>query len=62
MRRGGVDYVLGLARNERLREMMDEELAEAAERQQRTGAAAQVLAEFDYQTWQSWSRARRVVA
>ena len=57
-----MDYVLGLARNERLREMMDEGLAEAAERQQRTGAPAQVLAEFDYQTRQSWSRARRVVA
>ena len=29
----GVDYVFGLARNERLRELIDEEMAEAAERQ-----------------------------
>ena len=58
----GVDYVLGLARNERLREMIEEQMAAAAERQQRTAEPARVFTEFDYQTRRSWSRARRVVA
>ena len=58
----GVDYVLGLARNERLREMIAEQMAAAAERQQRTGKPARVFTEFQYQTRRSWSRARRVVA
>ena len=58
----GVNYVLGLARNERLREMIDEQMAAAAKRQQRTGKPARVFTEFEYQTRRSWSRARRVVA
>ena len=58
----GVDYVLGLARNERLREMIAEQMGAAAERQQRTGKPARVFTEFEYQTRRSWSRARRVVA
>ena len=56
----GVDYVLGLVRNERLREMIAEQMA--AERQQRTGKPARVFTEFEYQTRRSCSRARRVVA
>ena len=58
----GVDYVLGLARNERLRSLIEEEIEQAAQRQQQTGRPARVFTEFEYQTRQSWSRARRVVA
>lgn len=58
----GVDYVFGLARNERLRGLIDEEMAEAARQQQQTQQPARVFAEFSYQTHNSWSRARRVVA
>ena len=58
----GVDYVVGLARNERLRSLSEEALEEAARRQQQTGRPARVFTEFAYQTRQSWSRARRVVA
>ena len=58
----GVDYVLGLARNERLRERIAEQMAAAAERQQRTGQPVRVFTEFEYRTRRSWSRARRVVA
>jgi hypothetical protein len=58
----GVDYVFGLARNERLRGWIDEEMAEAARQQQQTQQPARVFAEFSYQTHNSWSRARRVVA
>ena len=57
-----VDYVFGLARNERLRQVIEEAMAEAAEQQQATGKPARVFTEFEYQTRQSWSRARRVVA
>ena len=57
-----VDYVVGLARNERLRSLIEEALEEAASRQQQTGRPARVFTEFEYQTLQSWSRARRVVA
>ena len=57
-----VDYVLGLAKNDRLRAEIAAELAQAAEQYQRTGQAARVFKEFTYQTRESWSRARRVVA
>ena len=57
-----VEYVLGLARNERLQSLLEEALEEAAQRQQQTGRPARVFREFAYQTLQSWSRARRVVA
>ena len=58
----GVEYVLGLVRNERLRSLIDDALDEAARQQQQTGRPARVFREFDYQTLKSWSRARRVVA
>ncbi len=57
-----VDYALGLARNARLREQIDEEMKTAAERQAAGGEAAREFGEFDYQTLHSWSRERRVVA
>jgi hypothetical protein len=57
-----VDYVLGLAKNDRLRGEIVAELAQAAEQYQQTGQAARIFKEFRYQTRESWSRARRVVA
>ena len=44
------DYVLGLARNLRLRETIDDEMAEAAEQQQQSGEAARAFSELEYQT------------
>jgi hypothetical protein len=58
----GVDYVVGLAKNERLTAEIAAELAQAAEQYQGSGQAARVFKEFTYQTRESWSRARRVVA
>ena len=59
----GVGYVLGFARNHRLRRLIDPQMREAAGWQKETGKPARVFAEFDYQTTTgSWSRARRVVA
>ena len=57
-----VDYVFGLARNERLRHEIEEAMAAAAEQLRATGKPARVFREFEYRTRQSWSRARRVVA
>ena len=57
-----VDYVLGLAQNERLKAEIVAEVKQAAEQYAQTGQAARVFKEFTYQTWESWSRARRVVA
>jgi hypothetical protein len=57
-----VDYVLGLAKNDRLRAEIVAELAQAAEQYQQTGQAARIFKEFTYQTRESWSQARRVVA
>jgi hypothetical protein len=57
-----VEYVFGLARNERLRRKIARQLREAKQEHQRTGKAARVFTEFSYRTRKSWSRARRVVA
>ncbi|MBV8070871.1 MAG: IS1380 family transposase [Acidobacteriaceae bacterium] len=57
-----VDYVFGFARNERLRRIIDPQMQEAAALHAQTGQAARVFAEFAYQTNDSWSRPRRVVA
>jgi hypothetical protein len=54
----GVDYVFGLARNERLRAMIEAEMQQARAEHERTGRAARIFTEFDYQTTTgSWSRA-----
>jgi len=57
-----VDYVFGLARNQRLRRIIGKQMHEAHTLHQATGNAARIFAEFDYQTHKSWSRSRRVVA
>jgi hypothetical protein len=58
----GVDYLLGLAKNERLTAEIGEQKMKAEAQYQETGRAARVFQEFVYQTRESWSRARRVVA
>jgi len=57
----GVHYVLGLAKNKRLKEKLAGPMAEAERCYRRTGKAARVFAEFSYRTLNTWSRARRVV-
>src|SRR6267143_1822637 len=58
----GVDYLLGLAKNDRLKAAIEKEQKEAQTRYQETGRAARLFKEFVYQTLKSWSRGRRVVA
>ena len=58
-----VKFLFGFARNERLRRLIAEPLAEAARQYQASQKPARVFAEFPYQTTTgSWQRERRVVA
>ncbi len=57
-----VDYVVGLAKNERLVGCIGAELQQAAAESSQMGRPARRFKELFYQTRKSWSRARRVVA
>ena len=61
-----VDFVFGLARNQRLRKIVGAGMHEAAEQWNRTGKPARVFSEFPYRTKKTkkggWDRERRVVA
>src|SRR6266436_6842389 len=56
-----VDYLFGLAKNDRLNAMIKNELEQAAATSQRTGKPARRFKDFQYSTRKSWSRQRRVV-
>jgi hypothetical protein len=57
-----VDYLFGLARNERLVAEIAAELEAAAAQSRRTGQPARRFKDFLWSTRDSWSRRRRVVA
>jgi hypothetical protein len=66
-----VDYVFGLARNQRLRRIIGPQMWEATQQWQQSGQPARVFTEFGYQTKKKknkdgkpggWDRERRVVA
>ena len=56
-----VDYVLGLAKNDRLKALITAAMAQAKAAYAASGAAARVFKECRYRTRKSWSRTRRVV-
>ena len=58
----GVDYVLGLARNNRLVAKIGRELKSAQREAGRTGRPARRFKDFRWSTLDSWSRRRRVIA
>jgi hypothetical protein len=58
----GVDYLFGLARNQRLVDAIGQELAEAAAESLAQGRPARRFADFTWRTRDSWSSERRVVA
>jgi hypothetical protein len=62
----GVDFVFGLARNQRLRKIIGQQLHEAKEQWGLTGKPARVFTEFEYSTKKTkkggWDRKRRVAA
>jgi hypothetical protein len=57
-----VDFVFGLARNDRLVGEIEARLAEAQAESQRTGRPARRFKDFFWITRKSWSRRRRVIA
>jgi hypothetical protein len=61
-----VEFVFGLARNQRLRKIIGGQMHEATQQWNQTGKPARVFAEFAYRTKKTkkggWSRERRVVA
>lgn len=57
-----VEYVLGIARNDRLEAEVQSELEEARRAHERSGEPERVFKSFFYRTLKSWSRSRRVVA
>jgi hypothetical protein len=62
----GVNYVFGMARNQRLRKIVGQQMHEATQQWSRTGKPARVFTEFEYRTRKTkksgWDGARRVVA
>ncbi len=62
----GVDFVLGLARNQRLRKIIGAEMHAATEQWKQTGKPSRVFSEFSYQTKKTkkggWKRERRGAA
>jgi hypothetical protein len=61
-----VDFVIGLARNQRLRKIIGAEMQKATRQWEQTGQPARVFSEFPYQTKKTkkggWERQRRVAA
>ena len=57
----GVDYILGMPKNSRLKAIITEEMAQARLQYEATDQAARVFRDFRYQTRTSWSCERRVV-
>jgi Transposase DDE domain group 1 len=62
----GVDFVFGLARNQRLRKIIGAQMHAATQQWNQTGKPARVFSEFGYRTKKTkkggWDRERRVVA
>lgn len=61
-----VDYVFGMARNQRLRKIIGAEMHQATQQWKQTGKPARVFSEFTYQTKKTkkggWDRERRVAS
>ncbi len=57
-----LDYVLGLARNDRLQPRITKSMKKAKQKHLSTGKSARIFESFSWRTLTSWSRKRRVVA
>ena len=57
----GVQYLLGLSKNTRLKKILGREMHEAKRAFEQTRQASRVFKDFAYRTLDSWSRERRVV-
>ena len=56
-----VDYLFGIAKNSRLKQELEPEMAEARRQYEETGKASRVFKDFRYKTLETWSRERRVI-
>jgi hypothetical protein len=56
-----VDFLFGLAKNQRLLRIVGQELQQAKEQYEQTRQPARVFRDFEYRTHKSWSQTRRVV-
>ena len=59
--RRGVDYIVGLAKNDVLKRLAADAMAQAAEEHVRTGEKARCFTELDYAA-KTWDKPRRVIA
>ncbi len=57
----GVEHVLGIAQNARLKRSLAPAMERARQACERTGQAARVFQDFRYRTLDSWSRERRLI-
>lgn len=57
-----VDYVIGLAKNNRLLKVIGKQLYRAKKKHEETGRASRVFTWFWHRTKKTWSRDRRVIA
>ncbi len=57
----GVEYVLGIAQNARLKRSLAPAMERARQACEQTGQAARVFQDFRYRTLDSWSRERRLI-
>lgn len=57
-----IGYVIGMARNDRLLSIIEEQRQDAQEMYESFGTASRVFTRFSYRTRTSWSRSRDVVA
>ena len=58
-----MDYVVGIARNQRLEKLIEGELAEAKQQMEATQKPTRIFVEFDHKTLKgAWNKERRVVA
>lgn len=57
-----VEYLMGMARNKRLRKIIGGQLQQARRQWAQSGKPARVFTEFTYRTHKTWTRDRRVVA
>ena len=57
-----IHYVVGLAKNSRLQEIIEPQMQAAEELHKSTGKASRIFKRFSYRTRDSWSRSRDVVA
>lgn len=58
----GVDFVIGLQKNSRLEQLIADELQEARQESEQSSQPVRRYRDFRYQTRESWTRERRVVA